>query len=189
MVPCPHEIRTERLLLRRWREEDVGAYRRLNADPEVMRYFLHPFSIEESDASAQRIRGQFDTTGTSLWALEIPGEAPFIGIAGCFGARPEMPYAPAIEIGWRLDKAFWGRGFAPEAALASLRDTFSRLAPEEVVACTTPSNAPSRRVMEKIGMIHDAANDFDHPNVPDGHPMRRSVLYRVKRDVFRAMAA
>jgi RimJ/RimL family protein N-acetyltransferase len=179
-VRQPDSQRTPRLILRRWRDEDLFPFRALNADPEVQRYFASgPIGAEESDAIAGRLRGFFDTAPVGPWAVEVPGEASFIGFVGCWPTRPQLPFAPAIEIGWRLARAFWGRGYAPEAAAAALEDAFGRAGIPEAVAYTTLTNEPSRQVMRKLGMRHDSEEDFDHPLVSPDHPLVRHVLYRI----------
>ena len=90
-----------------------------------------------------------------------------------------LPGRPRVEIGWQLDKAVWGQGLAPEGARAWLAYGWGTLGLTEIVAFTAAINRPSRRVMEKIGMARDPAEDFDHPRLPDGHPLRRHVLYRI----------
>ena len=171
------ELRTERLLLRRWRDADREPFARMNADPEVMRFYTAPYSREESDAFVDRAERQFDEHGYGLWAVEIPDEAPFIGYAGLW----IHPYFPTPEVGWRLDKPFWHKGYATDAARAAIADGFDRAGLTEIVSFTTPLNVPSVRVMERLGMTHDPADDFDHPNVPAGHPYRRHVVYRLRK--------
>jgi RimJ/RimL family protein N-acetyltransferase len=188
MLPCPAEIRTDRLILRRWREEDLPLYARLNADEHVMRFFPKTRSREESDTEARWLDERFDLDGFGPWAVEAPNVAPFIGFVGIWRIMRELPFTPAIEIGWRLDLPYWGRGYAVEAAKAALHDVFARTDLPEIVAYTARQNQPSRRVMEKLGMRYDEADDFDHPVVPEGHPLRRHVLYRLPRQAFAAHA-
>ena len=173
------QIRTERLVLRRWRPSDREPFARLNADREVMRYLLAPLSRAESDAFVERIEAHFDQRGFGLWAVEAVGTAPFVGYVGL--AYHDFPahFTPAVEIGWRLDRPYWGHGYATEAARAALADGFERIGLREIVSFTIPANLPSIRVMERLGMTRDPRDDFDHPNVPEGHPYRRHVLYRV----------
>jgi ribosomal-protein-alanine N-acetyltransferase len=189
MTPPPAEICTRRLVLRRWRPEDIEPFARLSGDPHVMRFFDRPRTRAECEASMERIDATFDTAGFSAWALELPGEAAFIGYAGCWPVRDELPFTPAVEAAWRLDAPFWGRGLAPEAAHAAIADVFARTDLAEIVSITAVANRPSRRVMEKLGMTRDLAGDFDHPRVPEGNPMRRHVLYRLPRETFAAPAA
>jgi RimJ/RimL family protein N-acetyltransferase len=187
MLPCPEEIRTERLILRRWREDDLPLYARLNANAHVMRFFPKTRSREESDTEARWLDERFSFDGFGPWAVEAPGIAPFIGFVGIWRVVRELPFTPAVEIGWRLDQPCWGQGYAVEAAKASLKDVFARTDLPEIVAYTAQPNAPSRRVMEKLGMTYDEAADFDHPLLPEGHRLRRHVLYRISRQAF-AMA-
>ncbi len=176
--PAP---RTERLLLRQWRDEDLAPFAALNADPEVMAYFPSVPSGAESDASAARLRAFLDANGYGFWALEVPGVAPFVGFVGLQPVAPQLPCAPAIEIGWRLAREHWGRGYASEAARATLAHGFDMLQLGEIVAMTAVGNLRSRRVMTAIGMLHDARGDFERPLIPAGHAVRPHVLYRVLR--------
>jgi ribosomal-protein-alanine N-acetyltransferase len=186
MRPCPDEIRTERLILRRWRESDRPAYARLNADPHVMRFFPKTRTREESDTEAKWLDDRFGLDGFGPWAVEAPGTADFIGFVGCWRIVRELPFTPAVEIGWRLDQHYWGKGYAVEAAKVSLRDAFDRTELPEIVAYTAVQNEPSRRVMEKLGMTYDPSADFKHPAVEDGHPLQRHVVYRISRQTFLA---
>lgn len=182
MTPAPEngpELHSDRLLLRRWRPEDLEPLAAMNADPEVMRCLPAQLSREESDAVAERIERHFEAHGFGFWAVEAPGIAPFIGFVGLANVGFEAPFTPAVEIGWRLARPFWGSGYATEAARAALTFGFNRLRLPEIVAFTVPANARSRRVMERIGMSHDPADDFDHPALAPGHPLRRHVLYRI----------
>jgi RimJ/RimL family protein N-acetyltransferase len=176
-----HELRTERLRLRRWVRSDREPFSVLNSDPRVMHHFPSVLSREESDALADRIESSFDLNGFGLWAVEVPNLASFIGFVGLAIPRFEAHFTPCVEIGWRIAAKYWNRGFASEAARAALRFGFDTLQLEEIVSFTVPGNLPSRRVMEKIGMLHNPADDFDHPSLPAGHPLRRHVLYRIAR--------
>jgi RimJ/RimL family protein N-acetyltransferase len=176
-----HELRTERLHLRRWVRSDRDPFAALNSDPRVMQHLPGVLSPEESDALADRIESSFDLNGFGLWAVEVPKLAPFIGFVGLDIPRFEAHFTPCVEIGWRIDAKYWNRGFASEAARAALRFGFDTLQLEEIVSFTVPGNLPSRRVMEKMGMLHNPADDFDHPSLPAGHPLRCHVLYRIAR--------
>lgn len=171
--------RTERLLLRTWRPSDREPFARMNADPEVMRHFPAPLQRAESDALADRIEAHFAAHGFGLWAVEVVGGAPFVGFVGLQVVPFEAPFTPAVEIGWRLAASAWGRGYATEAAREAVRIAFEELRLPALVSFTTPQNVRSRRVMERIGMVPDPAGDFDHPRLPEGHPLRRHVLYRL----------
>jgi RimJ/RimL family protein N-acetyltransferase len=180
MTP-PREIRTARLRLRRWLLEDREPFAGLNADPRVMEHFPAPWTREESDAVAERIEADFARHDFGLWALEIPGVAPFAGFVGLCVPRFEAHFTPCVEIGWRLAAEHWGRGYATEGARAVLAFAFETLELGALVSFTAPDNVRSRRVMERIGMIRDPTGEFDHPFLPAGHRLRRHVLYRISR--------
>ncbi len=173
------ELRTERLLLRAWRTSDREPFAALNADPEVMRHFPAPLSRAESDALADRIEAQHADAGWGLWAVEELAGGRFVGFAGLAWTDFESHFTPAVEIGWRLAREAWGNGFATEAARASAAYAFDVLGLREIVSFTTVGNERSRAVMRRIGMRHDPADDFDHPRISAGHPLRRHVLYRL----------
>jgi RimJ/RimL family protein N-acetyltransferase len=175
------DLRTDRLLLRQWRDEDLEPFAELNADPETMRYFPAPPTRAESDALAGRSRRQIDDEGWGLWAVEVDGGAPFVGFVGLSRPSFEEHFTPAVEVGWRLAREHWGHGYATEAGRAALAFGFEKLGLEEIVSFTSVLNEPSWRVMERLGMSHDPADDFEHPRVPAGHPLRPHVLYRLTR--------
>jgi ribosomal-protein-alanine N-acetyltransferase len=177
-------IRTERLVLRAWRDEDLEPFAALNAHPEVMRFFPARLARAESDALAARIRREMADQGFGLWAVESPGEAPFLGFVGLSRPAFDAAFTPCVEIGWRLAWRFWGKGYASEGARAALAHGFGELGLREVVSFTTAANAASRRVMEKLGMTRDPAEDFEHPSLPAGHPLRPHVLYRATRETW-----
>jgi RimJ/RimL family protein N-acetyltransferase len=179
--PVCNELRTERLLLRPWRESDRLPFQQINADPRVMEFFPEPLTAEVSDALFARAREHFDRHGFGPFAVELIETRAFIGFIGLSIPGFDAQFMPAVEIGWRLAFEHWGKGFATEGASAALGYAFETLRLEEVVSFTVPANRRSRRVMEKLGMTHDPCDDFDHPKFPDGHPLRRHVLYRIKR--------
>jgi RimJ/RimL family protein N-acetyltransferase len=174
-------LTTERLVMRAWRKEDRVPFAALNADPVVMEFMAQPLTRAESDAFADRIAAHFREHGFGLWALEVPGVAPFVGFTGLAVPRFEAEFTPCVEVGWRIAHEHWGRGYAPEAAREALRHGFEVARLDEIVSFTTVHNERSMRVMEKIGMSRDPAEDFDHPSLPEGHPQRRHVLYRIGR--------
>jgi RimJ/RimL family protein N-acetyltransferase len=178
-LTLPDAIRTERLILRRWRDDDLEPFAELNSDSEVMAYMPALLDRPDSDALATRIREQFEQRGFGLWAVEVPGGAPFIGYVGLAIPRFSAHFTPCVEIGWRLARAHWGRGYATEAASASLTFGFESVRLQEIVSFTVPANVRSIAVMQRIGMTHDPADAFDHPSLPVGHPLRRHVLYRL----------
>jgi RimJ/RimL family protein N-acetyltransferase len=173
------EIPTGRLRLRAWRDSDREPFAVLNADPRVMEHFPSTLSREQSDALADHIEAQCDRHGFGFWAVEVPGVAPFVGFIGLSVPRFETHFTPCVEIGWRLSREYWDRGYATEGAQAALRFGFETLELEQIVAFTVPGNLRSRRVMEKIGMVYSPADDFDHPALSEGHALRRHVLYRL----------
>ena len=175
------EPRTARLILRGWRPEDREPFAVLNADPTVMEYMPARLSRAESDALAQRIEAHFGNHGFGLWAVEIPGATPFAGFIGLSVPSFQAHFTPCVEIGWRLARDQWGKGYATEGAQAVLRFGFEELKLEEIVSFTTAGNLRSRRVMERIGMSYSPADDFDHPGLPEAHPLRRHVLYCIRR--------
>jgi RimJ/RimL family protein N-acetyltransferase len=178
------QLRTARLLLRRWRQIDREPFAKLNADPVVMEHFPSVLSRAESDAMVDRIEAQFDELGYGLWAVEALDEAPFIGFVGLSVPKFQAHFMPAVEIGWRLDRNHWGRGFATEAARAALADGFDRAGLQEIVSFTAAANARSTQVMQRLGMTHNPADDFEHPALPEGHRLRRHVLYRLSRECW-----
>lgn len=178
-------IETARLLLRRWRPSDREPFARMCADPRVMEHFPRPATRDESNDLVDRAERSFAERGYGLWAVEERGGAAFIGFVGLFHRPLEdfaTDFAPCDEIGWRLAFAAWGRGYATEAARAVRDHAFATLAMEEIVSFTVPGNVRSRRVMEKIGLRHEPARDFLHPNLPAGHPLQPHVFYRLRRE-------
>jgi ribosomal-protein-alanine N-acetyltransferase len=180
-VSPPVELSTDRLLLRRWRPEDREPFAALNADPVVMEHFPATLTQGESDALADRIERDMDDRGWGLWAVEVPGRAAFIGFVGLNPTNFDAHFTPALEVGWRLDRPYWGFGYASEGAAAALDLAFGRLELEEIVSMTTPANQRSQRVMQRLGMVRRPEDDFDHPRVAAGSPIRPHVLYRLAR--------
>ncbi len=156
----------------------------MNADPVVMKYFPSALDRSESDAFVDRVEAHFDTVGFGLWAVEIVSTGAFAGFVGLWPASFDAHFTPAVEVGWRLRSDVWGRGYATEAAGLALDDGFSRLGIDEIVSFTAAVNQPSRRVMEKLGMRRDPADDFEHPSVAAGSPLRTHVLYRLSADAW-----
>lgn len=182
-------IRTPRLLLRPWRASDREPFAALNADPEVMEFFPSCLSREESDGVAARIEAHHREHGFCFFAAELVGSVPFIGFIGISNVPFEAPFTPAVEIGWRIARPYWNRGLATEGASAVLKYAFLVLQLPEIVSFAVSANIASRRVMEKIGMKHDRAGDFDHPRLPQDHPLKRHVLYRMNRVRFERQIA
>jgi RimJ/RimL family protein N-acetyltransferase len=174
-------VRTERLLLRQWTEADREPFAALNADPAVMEHFPALMTRADSDGLIDRLAADLDRRGFGLWALEVLDTGRFIGFTGLSVPSFDAHFTPAVEIGWRLSKDAWGNGYATEAARASLAYAFGPAGLAEVVSFTATTNKPSQRVMERIGMTHDEADDFDHPRLERGHRLERHVLYRINR--------
>jgi RimJ/RimL family protein N-acetyltransferase len=151
----------------------------MSADPRVMEFFPKVLDRTESDAVAARYAAHFERHGFGWWVIEVVGVADFIGFTGLDVPRFESHFTPCVEVGWRIAYDFWGRGYATEAARAALEFGFQSLQLDEIVSFTVPTNLRSRRVMERLGMTHAPADDFDHPNLPEGHRLRRHVLYRL----------
>lgn len=173
------EYSTERLILREWREEDRAPFAALNADHQVMLYLNGPMARRQSDVVADRIMAHFAEHGFGAWAIELPGIADFIGFCGLARPRFTAHFTPCVEIGWRLARRYWGHGYATEAAHRALRAGFCDLQLSEIFSFTVPANQRSRAVMERLGMQSDPADDFDHPFMPKGDPLRRHMLYRL----------
>jgi ribosomal-protein-alanine N-acetyltransferase len=177
----PLALSTPRLILRPWRAEDSDAFAAMFDDQAVME-FLGPAPDRAAiDGIIGRINQHFAEHGFGWWAAEAPGVSPFIGFIGLAHVNFEALFTPAVEIGWRLASAYWGQGYATEGARAALAFGFAQLGLAEIVSLTVPANTRSRRVMERLGMTRDPADDFDHPRLPAGDPLRRHVLYRIDR--------
>jgi len=173
-------IRTERLLLREWLESDREPYAALNADPDVMRFMPRSLDRAESDAMIDRIGGHWDTDGHGLWAIERLRDGSFIGFVGLTSPNFEAPFTPCVGLFWAIDPEQQRRGYASEAARLALDYGFGNVGLREILAFTAENIRRSRGIMERLGMRHDPADDFDHPRVPEGHPLKRHVLYRLK---------
>jgi RimJ/RimL family protein N-acetyltransferase len=171
-------LRTPRLLLREWRDSNAALFAAMSSDPALSEFLLPP----DEDWVA-RARRRWAERGYGQFVVELPGKAPFIGVVGLADLHAAAPAAPAIEAAWRLATPYWDKGYALEAARAAIEDGFYRLGLDEIVAITVAGNRRSRRVMERLGMSRDSTEDFDfeHPRLPEGHPLRRHVLYRLRR--------
>jgi RimJ/RimL family protein N-acetyltransferase len=173
------ELGTERLRLRRWRDADRAPFARMNGDPRVMQHFPAVLNASESDALVDRIVEFMAASGWGLWAVEREEDGAFMGFTGLTPIPFDAPFTPAVEVGWRFAVEAWGHGYATEAARAAVAFGFDHLGLDEIVSMTTPANLRSRRVMERLGMTRDPADDFEHPRLPEGHPIRHQVLYRL----------
>jgi len=178
-------ITTERLILRPWTKDDFEPFYQINSDPRVMEYFPSVLNREESDMLAEKIISAFMQQGWGLWAVSIPTIASFIGFIGLAVPTFDAHFTPAVEVGWRLSRDFWGKGYATEGAKASIQYGFEMLKLNEIVSFTAKNNARSVAVMKKIGMHSNASDNFDHPNLPSQHPLKRHVLYRLKAEEWK----
>jgi len=172
-------LETERLILRRWRESDKSPFARLNADPRVMEFMPKILSVDESNRLIDRIE-HFEERGFGLCAVELRRDHSFIGVVGLSTPSFKTAFTPCIEIGWRLSADHWGHGLATEGAQSIVRYALEAKSIQQLVSFTVPNNLRSRGVMQKLGMTWTPKEDFDHPNLPDGHPLRRHVLYRLQ---------
>ena len=178
------QLETSRLILRNWKDTDLEPYAQLNLDPSVMEHFPSLMSLDESEQSVGRVIKHFEVNDFGLWAAELKENGKFIGFIGLQRVPFEAAFTPAVEVGWRLAKEFWGQGLAPEGAEAAMKDAFDRIKLDEIVSMTTTTNKKSMRVMEKLGMTRDPLEDFDHPRVPVG-PLQRHVLYRMPLNLWK----
>jgi RimJ/RimL family protein N-acetyltransferase len=182
------EFSTERLRLRQWAPQDREPFAAMNADPEVMKYFASVGTREGSLRSIDAWQSELEERGWSNWAVEHVESHAFIGFVGLSVPRRALPFMPCVEVGWRLARSCWGKGFATEAARGALRVAFERLDLAEVVSFTSLVNRPSRAVMERIGMVN-TGEDFDHPALPEGSELRRHCLYKITRAQWRSAEA
>lgn len=174
----PQELQTGRLLLRPWRTRDLPAFAALNADPEVMRYFPATLSRAQSDALALKAQSLIEERGWGFWVAEERGSGAFAGMIGLHTPDAALPCSPCVEVGWRLAREHWGKGYATEGAAASLGFAFTALGLEEVVAFTALPNLRSQAVMHRLGMRRDNAT-FQHPALPAGHRLAEHCLFRI----------
>ncbi|HEY2108896.1 MAG TPA: GNAT family protein [Candidatus Acidoferrales bacterium] len=183
------KLKTERLILREWNATDREPFARMNADPRVMEYLGETMSRAQSDEVADQIEAHFRAHGFGLCAAELVESGEFIGFIGLAVPTFEAAFTPCVEIGCRLAAEYWGAGFATEGAREIVRHAFEKLGLLELVSFTAIGNERSRRVMAKVGMTHDATENFDHPGLSAGDPLRRHVLYRVTREKWVDSAA
>ena len=179
-------VDTPRLRLRAWVDADRAPWHALHADPEVTRYLgPGPYDRIATDEMIDRFEQEWADRRLGLWAVEarrpVPGwSSRLLGFVGLHAVPDDLPFAPAVEVGWRLARPAWGHGYATEGASAAVADGFQRCRLAEIVSFTVPANLRSRAVMERIGMVRDPAGDFDHPRLPSSSPLRRHVLYRLR---------
>lgn len=174
------ELPTDRLLLRSWQPADRAPFAAMNSDIAVMEYFPALLTVDESDALILRFQAEFAARGFCPWAIEERVTGTFIGFVGLRDVPDNLSFAPGVEVGWRLARPFWGRGYATEAASAALTFGFETVGLTEIVSYTSAINLRSRRVMERLGMSRNPADDFEHPNVATANLLRPHVLYRFR---------
>lgn len=178
-------IKTDRLILRQWQQEDFEPFAHINADIHVMRFFPSSLNRKQSDELAKKLQALIEEKGWGFWAVSLIQTNEFIGFIGLNEVSFKAHFTPAVEIGWRLSFEHWGKGYASEGARASLKYGFETLKLDEIVSFTAVQNMRSRHVMERLHMHHDVKEDFDHPNLPEGHDLKRHVLYRLKKTEWR----
>ena len=178
-----HELNTKRLRLRQWQQTDLKPFAAINADPQVMEFYPKLMSEEESNQTAERFQDLIEQNGWGFWAIEDLKSSEFLGFVGLHKPNLPYPFAPCVEIGWRLKRDAWGKGFATEGSLAALDFAFNVLELAEILSFTSVLNNRSEAVMRRLGMINTGGN-FQHPNVPDHSPLKEHVLYRMTRSMF-----
>ncbi len=181
-MPAPF-LTTKRLLLRPWKGSDREPFQQMNQDPQVMEFFPALLSHEQSDTLMKNIQRELIEKPYGFWAVELKNQIPFMGFVGLHEPTFEAAFTPCIEIGWRLSSQHWGKGYAYEAAQKILDYAFNDLGLEEIVSFTAKINKRSIKLMKKLGMQTNPNEDFDHPKVKEGNPLKRHVLYRLKKSV------
>jgi RimJ/RimL family protein N-acetyltransferase len=172
-------IETERLILREWQRGDLEVFAEINKDPKVLEFMPAPLNFQETAEWIERISQHFKLHGFGLWAVTLKKSGEMIGYTGLNVPTFEAHFTPCVEISWRIASAYWGKGYATEAAKAVLAIAFKEYKLKEIVSLTVPANQRSIRVMEKIGMQRDMSGDFNHPRVSEGHSLSRHVLYKI----------
>lgn len=180
----PDALTTERLVLRRWRDADVDAMAAINADSDVMQHFVAPLTREQTARTIAGYEASFATLGFGPWAVEVAETGELIGFLGLLPVRIDAHFTPAVQLTTKFAALTWRQHYASEAAYEALRDGFERVGLVEVVAYTSRLNEPSWRGMAAIGMTHDPAGDFAHPDLAEGHPLRDQVLYRIRNPLL-----
>lgn len=175
------QLETERLILRHWQESDFKPFCEITSDPEVRRYYPSTLNVDETRALIARINTHFDREGFGLFAVVLKSTGEFIGYTGLQKPTIQARFMPCVEIGWQIARKHWGNGYAPEAATKCLEDGFMRIGLDEIVSFTTVSNDKSIRVMEKLGMTRNPKDDYSHPLLPEGHPLKPHVLFRLSK--------
>lgn len=178
-------LKTDRLIIRQWQESDITSLSKLNADKEALKYFPRTYTKQETIEFIEKMSDKISKQSYGFFALELRETKEFIGFTGLSNPSYKTPFTPCTEIGWRIHKQFWGKGYAPEAAKACLDYAFNELYLDEIVSFTASLNKPSMRVMEKIGMTRSIHEDFYHPLINKTDPLALHVLYRLKKENFK----
>lgn len=178
-------LETERLILREWRPEDREAFARMNADPMVMEFLPRIMDKDSSDKLMGRFTEHFKKYGYGPYAIELKETGEFVGFVGLRNVEFKSAFTPAVEIAWRLDYEYWGKGYATEAGRRVIEHAFKELKLPEIVAFTVYDNSRTMHIMEKLGMKRDEKGDFDYPTLPKGHPFGKFALYRLKAGDFK----
>lgn len=178
------ELKTERLLLRQWQLDDYPLFAKMNADPIVMEFYPELLNSDASNLMASKLESLIADRSWGLWAVELLDQSQFIGFVGLHEPHYDLPMTPCVEIGWRLSKDSWGKGYATEAAKAALDFAFQRLELEEVYSFTSVVNFKSEAVMKRLGMKNLLKN-FNHPIVPVGHNLSEHVLYKMTKEQWK----
>ncbi|HSI26112.1 MAG TPA: GNAT family N-acetyltransferase [Aeromicrobium sp.] len=179
-MDAPEKLTTTRLVLRQWRDDDIDALAAINGDPEVMRHFFAPLTREQTERTVADYQASFAAHGFGPWAVEVAETGELIGLAGLLPVRFEAHFTPAVHLIAKFAAHAWRRHFGTEAAQEAIRDGFQRVQLEEIVAFTPKRNEPSWQGMASLGMTHEEADDFTHPGLTDGDPLRDHVLYRLR---------
>ncbi len=174
------EVETSRLILRQWQESDFQSFAVMCADPQVMAFFPSVLSVSESHQKARYAQSLIAERGWGFWAVEEKDSGRFVGFVGLHIVSDDMPFAPAVEIGWRLSSSCWGQGYATEAAQAALSVGFDQLELGSIVSFAVEENDKSTAVMKRLGMVYEGG--FHHPSFPDGHRLRKHCLYKLSRE-------
>lgn len=176
-------LKTDRLQLRQWTEDDFLPFSKMCGDSAVMAFFPKLLTPNESKEVGKKIQSLIHERGWGFWAVDVSNQHKFIGFVGLHTPKESLPFSPCVEIGWRLSKSYWGNGYATEAAKACLAYAFGTLGLHEVVAFTALANLRSQAVMRKIGM-RDSGQNFMHPDIEEAHPQCEHVLYKINRSVW-----